>query len=306
MSKRERHHDLDERDSGFHGVGKIKISDIVIMTILTVLSLTCIVPFIHIASKSVSSNTAVLSKTVYLLPKGFNFEAYQSIFQDGQLTHSMLYSILVTVLFTLLGLILTTCAAYPLSRKRLKGRSVIALLLLFSMYFTAGIIPEYLLMKDLGLLNKMWVLILPLAFSPYNTLIMKSFLQANIPDSLEESAFIDGASNIQILLKIVLPLSKSIMATLALFFAVGRWNAYADAKYFITTKALQPIQLLLSNMILNSGADSVSLSEAADVVSTPEVLQAAAVMFATLPILCIYPFVQKYFVKGVMIGAVKG
>jgi putative aldouronate transport system permease protein len=243
---------------------------------------------------------------VYLIPKGFNLEAYQSIFEDGQLTHSMLYTILITTMFTVLGLFLTTCAAYPLSRRRLKGRSVIALILLFSMYFTAGIIPEYLLMKDLNLLDKMWVLVLPLAFSPYNTLIMKSFLQANIPDSLEESAFIDGASNIQILLKMVIPLSKSIMATLALFYAVGRWNAYADAKYFITTKALQPIQLLLSNMILNTSADAVSLSEAAEVVSTPEVLQAAAVMFATVPILCIYPFVQKYFVKGVMIGAVKG
>jgi putative aldouronate transport system permease protein len=306
MSKRDRHHDIEERDSGFHGVGKIKVSDIVIMAILTLLSATCIIPFIHIASKSVSSNTAVLSKAVYLIPKGFNLEAYKSIFEDGQLTHSMLYTILITTIFTVLGLFLTTCAAYPLSRRRLKGRSVIALVLLFSMYFTAGIIPEYLLMKDLHLLDKMWVLVLPLAFSPYNTLIMKSFLQANIPDSLEESAFIDGASNIQILLKIVMPLSKSIMATLALFYAVGRWNAYADAKYFITTKALQPIQLLLSNMILNTSADAVSLSEAAEVVSTPEVLQAAAVMFATIPILCIYPFVQKYFVKGVMIGAVKG
>ena len=306
MSRRERHQDIEERDSGFHGVGRIKVSDIVIMAVLVILSATCIIPFIHIASKSVSSNTAVLSKAVYLIPKGFNLEAYKSIFEDGQLTHSMLYTILVTTMFTVLGLFLTTCAAYPLSRRRLKGRSIIALVLLFSMYFTAGIIPEYLLMKDLNLLDKMWVLILPLAFSPYNTLIMKSFLQANIPDSLEESAFIDGASNIQILLKIVMPLSKSIMATLALFYAVGRWNAYADAKYFITTKALQPIQLLLSNMILNTSADAVSLSEAAEVVSTPEVLQAAAVMFATVPILCIYPFVQKYFVKGVMIGAVKG
>lgn len=306
MSKKVIHHDADERDSGFRGVGKIKFSDIAIMLILILLSLTCIIPFIHIASKSVSSNTAVLSKAVYLVPRGFNLDAYHSIFRDGQLTHAMLYSILVTILFTVLGLFLTTCAAYPLSRKRLKGRSVIALILLFSMYFTAGIIPEYLLMKDLSLLNKMWVLILPLAFSPYNTLIMKSFLQANIPDSLEESAFIDGASNIQILVKIVLPLSKSIIATLSLFYAVGRWNAYADAKYYITAKALQPIQLILSNMILNSSADAVSLSEAAGVVSTPEVWQSAAVMFATLPIICIYPFVQKYFVKGVMIGAVKG
>jgi putative aldouronate transport system permease protein len=305
-SKKTEHIKTYDKHSGFHGVSKIRIGDIVIMTIITILCLTCIVPFLHIAAKSVSSNTAVLSKAVYLIPKGVNFDAYLSIFRDGQLTHAMWYTIVVTTIFTILGLILTTCAAYPLSRKRLKGRNAIAIILLFSMYFSAGIIPEYLLMKDLNLLDKMWVLILPLAFSPYNTLIMKSFLQASIPESLEESAFLDGASNLQILYKIVLPLSKSIIATLALFYAVGRWNAYADAKFYITTKALQPIQYLLSNMVLNSSSDAVSLSEAAQVVSTPEVLQAATVMFATIPIICIYPFVQKYFVKGVMIGAVKG
>jgi putative aldouronate transport system permease protein len=302
MSKKKKNVEYAESQ----GNSKIKIGDIIIMVIISLLCLTCILPFIHLAAKSVSSNTAVLSKSIFLLPKGINFDAYVSIFKDGQLTHSMVYSVLVTVLFTIVGLILTTCAAYPLSRKNFKGRNIFALLLLFSMYFSAGLIPEYLLMKDLGLLNTMWVLILPLAFSPYNTLIMKSFLQATIPDSLEESAKLDGATNFQILFRIVLPLSKSIIATLALFFAVGRWNAYADAKYYITTKALQPIQYLLSNMVLNSSSDSVSLSEAAQVVSTPEVLQAATIMFATLPIICIYPFVQKYFVKGVMIGAVKG
>jgi len=203
-------------------------------------------------------------------------------------------------------LIVTIFAAYPLSRKRLKGRGPIAVVLLMSMYFGAGLIPEYLLMKDLHLLDTMWVLILPVAFSPYNTLIMKSFFQSSIPDSLEESAFLDGATNIQILWRIVLPLSKPILATISLFYAVGRWNAYADARYFITTKALQPIQYLLYNMVLSSSSAEVSLSEAAEVVSTPEVLQAATVMFATIPIICIYPFVQKYFVKGTMIGAVKG
>lgn len=297
---------MDERHEDSRGVYKLKVSDIVIVIIISILCLTCILPFLHIAVKSISSNTAVLSKSVYLIPKGINFDAYKSIFKDGQLTHSMLYTIVLTAIFTVLGLILTTCAAYPLSKRDLKGRKVISLLLLLSMYFSAGLIPEYLLMKDLNLLDNMWVLILPLAFSPYNTLIMKSFLQATIPDSLEESAKLDGASNFQILGKIVLPLSKSIIATLALFYAVGRWNAYADAKYYITTKALQPIQYLLSNMVLNSSSDAVSLSEAAQIVSTPEVLQAATVMFATLPIMCIYPFVQKYFVKGVMIGAVKG
>ena len=179
-------------------------------------------------------------------------------------------------------------------------------MILFTLYFYAGLIPEYLLLKSLNLINKMWVLILPLSFSPFNMLIMKSYLQSTIPDSLEEAAFLDGASNFQILFKVILPLSKPILATLSLFYAVGRWNAYADAKYFITTKALQPIQYLLSNMVLNSGADAISISEGMAVQSTPEVLQAAMVMFATIPIICVYPFIQKHFVKGVMIGAVKG
>lgn len=308
MSKKNKNFELDDdsKNYDYHAVNKLKISDVVIMTVITVLCLTCILPFIHIAAKSVSSNTAVLSKAVYLWPKGFNLDAYNSIFKDGQLTHSMLYTIEVTAIFTAIGLVLTIFAAYPLSRKRLKGRGFIAIFLLISMYFNAGLIPQYLLMKDLHLLDKMWVLILPLAFSPYNTLIMKSFFQSSIPDSLEESAFLDGATNFQILWKIVLPLSKPILATISLFYAVGRWNAYADARYFITTKALQPIQYLLYNMVLTASSAEISLSEAAEVVSTPEVLQAATVMFATIPIICIYPFVQKYFVKGTMIGAVKG
>jgi len=199
----------------------------------------------------------------------------------------------------------TTLAAYPLARNELKGRAFFAFILMFTMYFSAGLIPEYLLYKDLRLLNTMWVLVLPLSFSPYNMLIMRSFIRSTIPDSLYEASELDGASHFQILFMIVLPLSKPIIATLSLFYAVGRWNAYADAKYYITTKALQPLQYLLSNMVLNSN-DAASLSEAAAVESTPEVLQAAVVMFATIPIMLVYPFVQKYFVKGTMIGAVKG
>ncbi|MBE5961989.1 MAG: carbohydrate ABC transporter permease [Lachnospiraceae bacterium] len=305
-AKKRKNFEQEEENARSFGLKKLYVSDVVIMAILVILCLTCILPFMHLIAKSLSSNSEVLAKNVYLFPKGINVDAYRSIFADGQLTHSMLFTVLVTVIFTLLGMIVTTCGAYPLSRKRLKGRSFFSVLLMFPMYFGAGLIPAYLLMKDLHLLDTMWVLILPLVFSPYNMLIMKSFLQSSIPDSLEESAFLDGASNITILWKIVLPLSKPIIATLCLFYAVGRWNAYADAKYYITTKALQPIQYLLSNMVLSSADSSVSLSEAAEVVSTPEVYQAAAVMFATIPIMCIYPFVQKYFVKGVMIGAVKG
>ena len=295
-----------KKGSLFHGVKRVRVSDFVIAFIILLLSLTCIVPFLHIAAKSISSNAAVMSKSVYLLPKGLNVDAYASIFRDGQLTYSMLYTIWMTLLFTVIGMIITILAAYPLARRELKGRSVIAFILMFTMYFSAGLIPEYLLYKDLKLINTMWVLVLPLSFSPYNMLIMRSFIRSTIPDSLYEAANLDGASHFQILTRILLPLSKPILATLALFYAVGRWNAYADAKYYITTKALQPLQYLLSNMVLNSGQDAVSLSEAAAVESTPEVLQAAVVMFATLPIMMIYPFVQKYFVQGTMIGAVKG
>lgn len=287
------------------GVNKIKIGDVVIMVIIAILCSTCVLPFLHLGAKSISSNTEVLSKNVYFWPKGITFDAYSSVFADGQITHAMLYTLMLTAIFTVLGMFVTICAAYPLTKKRLMGRNFFSLFLLFCMYFGAGLIPEYLLMKDLNLLNNMWVLILPLIYSPYNMLIMKSFLQANIPDSLEESAFLDGATNFQILGKIVLPLSKPIIATLSLFYAVGRWNAYADSKYYITEKALQHVQYILSNMVLSS-SQSVALAEGAKVESTPEVLQAATIMFVTIPIICIYPFVQKYFVKGAMIGAVKG
>ena len=297
---------VEKKPSIWSGINRVRVSEFVIAFVILLLSLTCIIPFIHVAAKSVSSNTAVMSKQVYLWPKGLNFEAYASIFRDGQLTYAMGYTVVVTVLFTLVGMVVTTLAAYPLSLKHLKGRTFFAFLLMFTMYFSAGLIPEYLLYKDLHLLNTMWVLVLPLAFSPYNMLIMRSFISSTIPDSLYEAANLDGANHFQVLTKVVLPLSKPIIATLSLFYAVGRWNAYADAKYYITTKSLQPLQYLLSNMVLNSGNDAISLSEAAAASSTPEVLQAAVVMFATLPIIMVYPFVQKYFVKGAMIGAVKG
>ncbi|MCQ2613302.1 MAG: carbohydrate ABC transporter permease [Treponemataceae bacterium] len=283
-----------------------RIADVIIKIFLILLCCTCVLPFLHLASKSISSDNAVLSKSVYLLPKDVSFAAYQSVFRDGQLVRSMLYSVLVTGIFTLLGLATTVMAAWPLSRKRLRGRTFITFVIMFTMYFSAGLIPEYLLLHDLHLLNSMWVLILPLIFSPYNFLIMKTNFQNSIPDSLEESAYLDGASNFQILIKIVLPLSQAILATIALFLAVGRWNAFQDSKFYITTKSKHIIQYLLSLMVLSSGDTATSISEASAVSITPEVLQSAAVMFATLPIICIYPFIQKYFVKGVMIGAVKG
>ena len=304
---KEKQKEFDTISDGSHAIRKFSIGDLLIMLILTVLSLTCILPFIHLAAKSISSNTAVMQKSVVLWPKGINFDAYASIFQDGSLVRSFTFSVWVVLIFTLLGMIACTCAAYPLSKKRLKGRTFFTFLLMFPMYFSAGLIPNYLQLQNLHLLNNMWVLILPLIYSAYNMLIMKSYFQSSIPDSLEEAAFLDGANNFQILFQVVLPLSKPILATLSLFYAVGRWNAYADNKYFITAESLKMIQYKLYQLVASATeAQTATLSEAIEVTSTPEVLQSACIMFATLPIICVYPFLQKYFVKGVMIGAVKG
>lgn len=292
---------------GSRAINKFRVSDALIMIVLVILCLTCVLPFIYLASKSISSNSAVIAKQVYLLPKEITFDAYVSLFKDGSMVYAMGYSVLVTAIFTLLGMIVCTCAAYPLSKKRLKGKNVLTLLLMIPMYFSAGLIPTYLLYKDMNLLDNMWVLIFPLIYSPYNMLIMKTYLQSTIPDSLEESAFLDGASNLQILWKIVLPLSKPIIATLSLFYAVGRWNAYADNQYYIRTDSLKMVQYKLYQMVASATeAQTTTLSEAAAVTSTPEVLQAASIMFVTIPIIIIYPFLQKYFVKGAMVGAVKG
>lgn len=273
-----------------------------------ILCATCVLPFIHVAVKSISGNAAVMAKSVYFWPKDITFDAYKRVFGDESMTYSMGFSAVITLIFTALGMLVCTCAAYPLSKKRLKGKQGITFLLMVPMYFGAGIIPCYLLYQDLHVLNTAWVLILPLIYSPYNMLIMKNFFQSNIPDSLEESAFLDGASNFQILWKIVLPLSKPILATLSLFYAVGRWNSYSDNMYYTRDNNLKLIQYKLYQMV--ASATESQTSSLADIggvsQSVPEVLQAASIMFVTIPIIIIYPFLQKYFVKGTMIGAVKG
>ena len=293
---------------GNRAINKFRISDAVMMLILVILCATCVLPFVHLLAKSISGNEYVIAKQVAFWPKGINFDAYASIFKDGGMVYSMIYSVIVTVIFTALGMAVCTCAAYPLSKKRLKGKKLLTFLLMVPMYFSAGIIPSYLLYQKLHVLDTMWVLILPLIYSPYNMLIMKNYFQSTIPDSLEESAFLDGASNFQILSKIVLPLSKPILATLSLFYAVGRWNSYADNMYYTKSANLKLIQYKLYQLVASAAeAQTSSLADTGSAIqSTPEVLQAASIMFVTIPIIIIYPFLQKYFVQGTMIGAVKG
>lgn len=308
MSKREKIKEETVSAGGERAINKFRISDFVMIVVIVLLCATCILPFIHVAVKSISGNAPVMARQVYFWPKNVTLDAYRRVIGDESMTYSMGFSTVITLVFTALGMLVCTCAAYPLSKKRLRGKQGITFLLMVPMYFGAGIIPCYLLYQNLKILDTFWVLILPLIYSPYNMLIMKNYFQTTIPDSLEESAFLDGASNFQILWKIVLPLSKPILATLSLFYAVGRWNAYSDNMYYTRKNTLKMIQYKLYQLVASATeSQTASLADTGGVSqSVPEVLQAASIMFVTIPIIIIYPFLQKYFVKGAMIGAVKG
>lgn len=286
-------------------VGDI-IADILIYAFVGILSLICLIPFIHVAAKSLSSNNAVLSNAVSFWPIGLNVNAYKNVLADPAMVHSLWFTALITIVFTIIGLFVTVCAAYPLTRKDLKGRNVFIFLFLITMYFSAGVIPDYLLIDTLGMLDTVWVLILPLAFSAYNMIILKTFMQSSIPDSLIEAAELDGCDHIKTLIKVVLPLSKSVLATLALFYAVGRWNSFSDALYYIRDLDLEPLQYKLYKLMESAQNSSTSQEAGGGEIMVQEVTKSATIMFATVPIIIVYPFVQKYFVKGVMVGAVKG
>jgi len=266
-----------------------------------------LLPFLHEIAISFSSSHAVLSGKVLLWPREFTLNAYQVVVGDRTMVGSLLYTIVLTVVYTVLSMAITICAAYPLSKTRLKGRKFFLLIILFTMYFSGGTIPNYLLVKELGLLNTMWALILPPLLSTYNMIILKTFF-STISQSLEESARLDGCSDFGILLRITLPLSKSVLATLSLFYAVAKWNSFQDALFYVTNPKLYPLQLKLYQIVFNAMSVEIRTQEGADLFNniTPESLKAACVMFATMPIILVYPWLQKYFIKGVMIGAVKG
>lgn len=282
-----------------------KIFDTFVYIIIIIAVLASIIPFINIVALSFSSNEAVIGQKVLLFPVDFNIEAYKRVFTDMSMIKSLFLTIWITLLFTALGMFLIICCAYPLTKKRLKGRKVLSFICVFTMYFSGGIIPNYLLISKLHLLNTIWSLVLPMAFSAYNMIILKNFFM-NIPESLEESAYLDGCTDVGILIRIVLPLSTPALATLGLFFAVGRWNTFQDALFYITKQNLYTLQLKL-NLLVSASASNESMGDSSNGAQlVPEVLKSASVIFATLPILIVYPWVQKYFVSGVMVGAVKG
>ncbi|OBZ13609.1 ABC transporter permease [Bacillus sp. FJAT-26390] len=285
------------------------ISKIILYTFLGLSSLIALFPLWYEVAASFSSSRAITAGEVMLWPIEFNLHAYDRLFDDGQILIGLRNTVLITVVGTALNMIMTILAAYPLSRRRLVGRSGLLMFVTFTMLFVSGIIPSFILVKTLGLMDTYWALWLPGLISTYNMFVMKTFMEG-LPEEIEESAAMDGAGDWRVLMQIMLPLCKPIIASLSLFYAVGWWNSYFSVLLYITKTTSQSLMVKLYQMINQVDAsllNNTGGSEGAgQILLTPEGIKAAAIVIAVTPILCVYPFLQKHFVKGVLIGSVKG
>lgn len=288
---------------------KLSVGDRIftIIAYIILIVVTCIVlyPLVYVLSASLSNPEMILKGKVWLFPKDITFQAYKEVFQNDKIMIGYKNTIIYTVVGTAINLALSTMIAYPLSRKDFLGRGAITAFLVFTMFFSGGMIPTYLLVKDLGMVNTIWAIVIPNAVSVYNVIIMRTFFQ-NIPEEIRESASIDGCSNITFLMRILLPLSMPIIAVMTLFYGVAHWNAFFDALIYLSDSQKYPLQLFLRQMLIQDNmADMGSLGEG-EYVKYLEGLKYSVVVVASLPMLILYPLLQKYFVKGVMIGSLKG
>ena len=285
---------------------KTKLGDWFFVIICVFVSIICLLPMLNLFARSLSSTEALIKREVYIWPKGWNLSSYEMVLTDMKYIWSFIWTVILTVICTFVSLTMTTLCAYPLIFENLKGRKFINVVITITMFFNAGAIPNYLLLQKLHLLDNPLVLIIPSCLSVYNMIIMRSFYYG-IPDSIREAAEIDGAGFFSILWRIYLPLSKPVYATLALFYAVGRWNGYSDALMYLSIKKQEfyPLQLFLYNILHSVNSVDVATQEGFSSPGLSESLKAAIVMFSTIPILCIYPWLQKYFIHGVTLGGVK-
>ncbi|WP_202077721.1 carbohydrate ABC transporter permease [Caldalkalibacillus salinus] len=290
-----------------HNTPAGKVFDVFNIMILGFIGLVTVLPFLYILAGSFATEAELTRRSFFIIPETFSLEAYKYIFSTDTFFRSILVSIYVTVVGTLICLIFTFTMAYPLSRKKLMGRNVILNLVLFSMLFSGGMIPTYLVVKGLGLLDTLWAVMLPMAINPFFLIIVKNFFQ-ELPIELEESAKIDGCSEFSVFWRIFLPLSKPVIATFALFYAVLLWNDFFAALLYINDSSKWPVQLLLQQVIILSQMAIGDASQmGAEYIEPPEQsLKFAVIIVATVPILIIYPFLQKHFAKGILIGSVKG
>ena len=284
--------------------GAARIGRAVNLVLLTLVALICLLPFVHMIAKSFSGTAAVSAGRVTFYPIDFTLNTYRYVLQDALFFSSFRNSVIITVGGTLLALAITVMASYPLSKPTLKGRKVILLLYVFTMLFYGGMVSIYVFMRSLNLLNTLVCQIISLMVSQYNLFVMKTFFEG-LPESIEESAHIDGAGHMRTLVSIVLPLSLPSLATIGLFYAVGYWNAYYHAMLFVTRPEAKPLQMYLYELITTTqNLYEVDPVLAAGLSSSG--MQAAAIVVSTAPILLVYPFLQKYFVKGLTVGSVKG
>lgn len=289
-----------------------KIFDIVNVLLMLVLLVIFTWPLWFIIIASISNPTEVWMGNVLLFPKEITLIAYEKLLEYKNLWVGYGNTIFYTVVGTIVNLALTVCCAYPLSRKDFMPRNILTILILFTMYFSGGMIPKYLVVSELGLLNTRWAMILPGAISVYNMLVMRSYFVNSIPGELQEAAFLDGANSAQYLVKVVLPLSKPVLAVVGLYYGVAHWNDFYTALLYIYDEALIPLQSFLRDMLLTSKIlmeNSVGSSDAALVeaqTQLAETLKYSVIVVSSLPVLCVYPFIQKFFVKGMMVGSVKG
>ena len=266
-------------------------------------------PLIYIISASFSNAQAVISRKVWLWPVDFDLEAYRAIFKNKQIGTGYLNSFFYVVLGTSLSVFLTILAAYPLSRKEFIGRNFFMGFILFTMLFSGGLIPLYLLVKNLGLRDTRWAMVLPNAIGVWNVIVARTFLQNTIGDELYDAAQIDGCNDLRFLFQMVFPLSGSIVAVMTLFYAVWIWNSYFDALIYLDSQKLFPLQIVLRNILIMNQVDISMMNDIEALArkqGMAEIIKYALIVVASIPLLTIYPFVQKYFIKGVMVGSVKG
>ncbi|EHN75344.1 carbohydrate ABC transporter permease [Streptomyces coelicoflavus] len=280
----------------FQGVNGLILTGVVVVTLY---------PFLNIVARSFSGERQIRAGEVTLWPKGFNLTTYEIVFQDGTFWRNYGNTVFYTVVSTAIAMVLTTCYAYVLSKKHLKGRGVLVGIAVFTMFFSGGLIPTYVLITSLDLKNTVWALALPNAISVFNLLVMKAFFES-LPDELEEAAQIDGLNTYGILFRIVLPLSKAVVATMVLFYSVSFWNSWFGAFLYMDRIELMPVTVYLRNLIAGATGGTAAGAGTEQLTQVAANIQAVTIVLTALPILCVYPFVQRYFVSGVMLGAVKG
>ncbi|HIS78692.1 MAG TPA: carbohydrate ABC transporter permease [Candidatus Caccousia stercoris] len=285
-----------------------KVFDIVNYTFLIFLTLIVLYPLVYVLSASFSSPYAVTSGQVWLFPKDVSLVGYETVFKDPNIVSGFFYAVYRTVLGTLIGVVMTMMAAYPLSVRDFAGRGVFMKLLTFTMMFGGGLIPSFLNINELGLYGTYWALVIPGAVGVYNVIVTRTFIQSTIPYDLYESASLDGCSDLGYFLKVVIPLSKPILAVLTMYVAVGHWNDYFNAMIYLKSDNY-PLQVVLRNIILMNQIDPENMADVDTMMKMQglaELLKYSLIVISSVPMLLLYPFIQKHFVKGVMIGAIKG